>query len=86
MDFIVGLPLTLKQNDSIWITVDRLTKSNNFILVKSTYTAEDYSRIYIHVIVSLHGNPLSIISDRGAQFTSHLLKGFSKGLRYSRET
>ena len=66
--------------------VDRLTKFAHFILVKSTYTAEEYEIIYINEIVSLHGIPLSIISDRGAQFTSHFLEGFSKGFRYASET
>ena len=80
MDFVVGLPRTRKQNDSIWVIVDRLTKSSHFILVKSTYTAKDYARIQINEIVSLHGIPLSIISDRVAQFTSHFWKAFQKGL------
>ena len=47
MDFVVGLPRTRRQNDSIWVIVDRLKKSSHFIPVNSTYTAEDYVRIYI---------------------------------------
>ena len=86
MNFFVRYPRTRKQNDSIWVIVDSFTKSAQFILVKSTYTAEDYARIYIKEIMSLHGIPLSIISDRGAQFTSHFLEGFSKGFRYASET
>ena len=60
--------------------MDRLTKSALFIPVKSTYTAKDYARIYINEIVSLHGIILSIISDRGAQLTSHFWKAFQKGV------
>ena len=71
MDFVVGLPRTRRQHDSIWVIVDRLTKSAHFIPVKSTYRAEDYARLYIDEIVRWHGIPLSIISDRGAQFTLH---------------
>ena len=71
MDFVVGLPRTRKQNESIWFIVDRLTISAHFIPIKSTYTGEDYARIYINEIMSLHGIPLSINSDRGEQFTSH---------------
>ena len=71
MDFFVGLPQTRKQNNSIWVIVDRLTNSAHFIPVKSTYTDEDYARIYINEIVNLHRISLSIISDRGALFTSH---------------
>ena len=45
IDFVVGLPRDLKQNDSIWASVHRLTKSAHFIPVKFIYTAEDYARI-----------------------------------------
>ena len=66
MDFVVGLPRTWRQNNSIWVIVDRLTKSAHFIPVKSTYT----TRIYVDEIVILQGIHLSIISDGGSQFTS----------------
>ena len=55
MDFVVGLPRTRRQHDSIWVIVDRLTKSAHFIPVKSTYRAEDYARLYIDEIVRWHG-------------------------------
>ena len=48
MDFIVGLPQTLRQNYSIWVVVDRLTKYAHFIPIKSTYSMEEYSRLYIN--------------------------------------
>ena len=70
MDFVVGLPWTEKQHDSICVVVDRLTKFAHFILVMSTYSSKDYARIFIDDIVCRHGNPLSIISDRGGQFKS----------------
>ena len=65
MDFVVGLPRTRRQHDFIWVIVGRLTKSSHFIPVKSTYRAEDYTRLYIDEIMRWHGIPLSIISDRG---------------------
>ena len=65
MDFVVGFPRTQKHNDSILVIVDRLNKSAHCI-PKSTYKAEDYARIYINKIVSIHGIPLSIILDRRA--------------------
>ena len=63
MDFVVGLPKTLGKFDSIWVIVDRLTKSAHFILVKVTYNAEKLAKLYISEVVRLHGVPLSIISD-----------------------
>ena len=72
MDFVVGLPKTMGKNDSSWVIVDRLTKSAHFIPVKVTYNAEKLAKLYISEIVRLHGVPLSIISDRGTQFTSKL--------------
>ena len=60
--------------DSIWVIIDRLTKSAHFIPVKVTYNAEKLARLYISEIVRLHGVPLSIISDRGTQFTSKFWK------------
>ena len=45
MEFVVGLPRTQRSYDSIWVVVDRLTRSAHFIPVKSTYSVEDYARI-----------------------------------------
>ena len=61
MDFVVGLIRTQKSYDSIWVVVDRLTKSAHFIPIKSSYSAEDYARIFLDEIVFLHGISLSII-------------------------
>jgi len=65
MDFIVGLPLTQKGHNSIWVIVDRFTKSTHFIPVHSTYRPSDYAELYFSQIVKLHGVPHTIISDRG---------------------
>ena len=61
MDFVVGLPKTMGKYDSIWVIVDRLTKSAHFIPVKVTYNAEKLAKIYISKVVRLHGVPLSNI-------------------------
>jgi hypothetical protein len=65
VDFIVGLPLTARQKDSIWVIVDRLTKTAHFIRVHTTYSMQQYVEIYMDQIVCLHGIPKTIISDRG---------------------
>ncbi|WVZ48638.1 hypothetical protein U9M48_000059 [Paspalum notatum var. saurae] len=54
MDFIVGLPRTQKGYDSIWVIIDRLTKSAHFLPIKTHYTAATYAELYISRIVSLH--------------------------------
>ena len=76
MDFIVGLPRMSKGYDSIWVIVivDRLTKSAPFLLVDTRYSAKKYAKLYFDRIVTLHGVPLTIISDRGSVFVSHFLE------------
>jgi hypothetical protein len=68
MDFIVGLPNTFLRHDSIWVIMDRLTKTAHFLPMHTTYIAKKYAEIYLEQIVRLHGIPKTIISDRGAQF------------------
>ena len=80
MDFITGLPRSPRKYDSIWVIVDRLTKSAHFLPIRTNYSAEDYARLYIREIVRLHGIPVSIISDRGAQFTANFWRSFQAGL------
>ncbi|XP_070048959.1 uncharacterized protein [Nicotiana tomentosiformis] len=75
-----GLPRTPRKFDSIWVIVDRLTKSAHFLPAKSTDTAEQYAHLYIKEIVRLYGTPVSIISDRGAQFMANVWKKFQQGL------
>jgi len=56
---------------AVSVIVDRVTKLAHFISVVTTYTSERLAQIYIQEIVRLHVVPISIISDRGPQFTSH---------------
>ena len=69
MDFIVGLPLTARRHDSIFLIVDTMTKSTHSIPVHTTYHAPNIVRVFISEIVRLHGVPKKIISDRGSVFT-----------------
>jgi transposase InsO family protein len=80
MDFIVGLPNTSQHHDSIWVIVDRLTKTAHFISVHTTYRANRYAEIYLDHIVGLHGVPKTIISDRGAQFIAHFWEQLQEAL------
>ena len=70
MDFVSGLPLTPSKKDSIWVIVDRLTKSAHFIRICTDYSLQKLAKLYVAEIVRLHGVPVSIISNRDPRFTS----------------
>jgi hypothetical protein len=80
MDFTVGLPRTAKGYDSIWVIVDRLTKIAHFLPVRAKYTVATYAALYISRILSLHGIPKTIVSDRGPQFVSKFWEELHKSL------
>ena len=69
MDFITGLPKSKKQNDSIFVVIDKLSKAAHFIPVKSSYKAVNIVDIFLKEIFRLHEIPKEIISDRGVKFT-----------------
>ena len=68
MDFVVGLPLTGRKHDLVWVVVDRLTKLAHFLPVRTDYSLDKLAELYIKEIVRLHGIPVSIISDRDPRF------------------
>jgi hypothetical protein len=63
MDFVVGLPKNSKGYDSIWVIVDRLTKTSHFLPVKTDHPVVVYAQLYIARILSLHGVPKTIVLD-----------------------
>ncbi|GJY72633.1 reverse transcriptase domain-containing protein [Tanacetum coccineum] len=80
MDFITKLPRTSNGHDTIWVIVDRLTKSAHFIPTRETDSMETLTRLYIKEIVSRHGVPISIISDRDSHFTSRFWQSLQNAL------
>jgi hypothetical protein len=80
MDFFVGLPRTAKGFDSIWVIIDRLTKIAHFLPIKVKYLVIAYTELYIARILSLHGVPKTIVSDRGPQFVSKFWEELHKSL------
>ena len=80
MDFITGLPRSNRGHDSIWVIVDRLTKVAHFIPGKTTHAGAQLANLYICRIVSLHGVPKKIVSNRGTQFTSRFWKALHRAL------
>ncbi|GKB62233.1 putative reverse transcriptase domain-containing protein [Tanacetum coccineum] len=80
MDFITKLPKTSNGHDTIWVIVDRLTKSAHFIPTKATYSMKTLTRLYIKEIVSRHGVPISINSDHDSHFTSRFWQSMQNAL------
>ncbi|KAG8500940.1 hypothetical protein CXB51_002866 [Gossypium anomalum] len=80
MDFVSGLPLTPTKKDSVWVVVDRLTKSAHFIPVRTDYSLQKLAKLYVAGIVRLHGVPVSIISDRDPRFTSRFWRKLQEAL------
>jgi transposase InsO family protein len=80
MDFITGLLRSNRGHDSIWVIVDRLTKVAHFLPIKTTDRGQNLAELYISRIVSLHGVPMRIVSDRGSQFTSRFWESLHKAL------
>ncbi|GJU53721.1 reverse transcriptase domain-containing protein [Tanacetum coccineum] len=70
MDSITKLPKTLSGYDTIWVIVDRLTKSAHFLQIKETDSMERLTQLYLKKIVARHRVPVSIILDRDSRFTS----------------
>ncbi|GKB87961.1 putative reverse transcriptase domain-containing protein [Tanacetum coccineum] len=80
MDFVTKFPKTTSSQDTIWVIVDRLTKSAYFLPMKETDTMEKLTRQYLKEVVSRHGVPVLIISDQDSKFTSHFCKSLNEAL------
>nr|GEW64748.1 putative reverse transcriptase domain-containing protein [Tanacetum cinerariifolium] len=80
MDFITKLPKTTNGYDTIWVIVDRLTKSAHFLPMRETNPMEKLMKLYMKEVVTQHGVPVSIISDRDGRFTSLFWKALHKAL------
>ncbi|KAI3707605.1 hypothetical protein L6452_26231 [Arctium lappa] len=80
MDFVTKLPKTLRGHVTIWVVVDRLTKSAHFLAMRETLPMDKLAKLYIDEVVSRHGVPLSIVYDRDSRFTSNFWDGLQKEL------
>ncbi|GJZ31321.1 putative reverse transcriptase domain-containing protein [Tanacetum coccineum] len=74
------LPRTKSGHDTIWVVVDKLTKSAHFLATREDYCMEKLARLYIDEIIARHGVLVSIISDRGGRFTSRFWQTLQKAL------
>nr|GEV97521.1 putative reverse transcriptase domain-containing protein [Tanacetum cinerariifolium] len=72
--------------DTIWVIVDRLTKSAHFLPTKKTETMDKLTQLYLKEIVCRHGVLILIISDQNSHFTSRFWKSLQKALRTNLDT
>nr|GFB10048.1 putative reverse transcriptase domain-containing protein [Tanacetum cinerariifolium] len=80
MDFVTKLPKSSQGYDAIWVIVDRLTKSAIFTPIRETGPMDKLARIYLKEVITRHGIPVSIISDRDPRFASKFLRFFQNAL------
>ncbi|CAI5484512.1 unnamed protein product [Closterium sp. Yama58-4] len=74
LDFITGLPSTSRGHDSILVVIDKFSKMGHFIPTNATATAEATARLFFDRIITIHGIPATLISDRDPKFTSKFWK------------
>ena len=70
MNFVSGLPKIQRGHDTIWVIVDRLTKSTHYLSISMKYSLEKLAKLYLDEIIRLHGMAVSIVSDQDPQFIS----------------
>ncbi|GJT60784.1 putative reverse transcriptase domain-containing protein [Tanacetum coccineum] len=80
MDFITKLPRPSQGFDTIWVIMDRLTKSTHFLPIRENDPLDKLARLYLNRIVARYGIPASIICDRDGRFTSNFWRLFQKAL------
>nr|GFB17950.1 reverse transcriptase domain-containing protein [Tanacetum cinerariifolium] len=80
MDFVTKPPKSSQGYDTIWVIVDRLTKSAIFTPIRETVPMDKLARIYLKEVVTRHGIPVSIISDRDPRFASNFWRSLQNGL------
>nr|GEZ73605.1 reverse transcriptase domain-containing protein [Tanacetum cinerariifolium] len=80
MDFVTKLPKSSQGYDTIWVIVDRLTKSAIFTPIRETDHMDKLARIYLNEVVTRHGIPVSIISDRNPRFASNFWRSLQNAL------
>ena len=80
MDFVTHFSRTPRRYDAVWVIVDRLMKLAHFLVVRMTFTLEEFYRLYVREIVRLYGVLVSIVSDQDPKFTTHFWKSFQEAI------
>ncbi|CAI7913153.1 unnamed protein product, partial [Closterium sp. NIES-53] len=74
LDFITGLPPTNAGHDAILVVIDKFSKMGHFIPTHTTACTEETAQLFLKHIISQHGIPTTLISDRDPKFTSKFWK------------
>ena len=74
MDFVLGLPHTLRKFDSILVVVDQFFKMANFLPCSKAFDASKVAKIFFDEIIKLYGLPKTTVSDRDVKFVSYFWK------------
>ncbi|GKC53376.1 putative reverse transcriptase domain-containing protein [Tanacetum coccineum] len=80
MDFVIKLPKSSQGYDTIWVIVDRLTKSAMFTPMRETDSMEKLARMYMKEVVTRHEIHVSIICDRDLRFASNFWRSLQTAL------
>nr|GEV51569.1 hypothetical protein [Tanacetum cinerariifolium] len=80
MDFNTKLPKMTNGYDTIWVIVDRLTKSAHFLPMRGNDPMEKLMKLYMKEVITGHGVPVSIIFDRDGRFMSLFWQALHKAL------
>src|SRR5258705_3128195 len=76
-DLISQLPES-QGYDSVLVVVDRFSKMMHAMPTMTTVTAEGVARLLRDNIWKLHGLPEKVLSDRGLQFASHMMRELNR--------
>ncbi|GJP55472.1 hypothetical protein CLOM_g14425 [Closterium sp. NIES-68] len=70
LDFITGLPTTTSGHDAILVVIDKFSKMGHFIPTHTTARTKETAQLFVRYIISQHGIPTTLISDRDPKFIS----------------
>lgn len=77
MDFITNLPLVVEKN-AILVVYNRLSKMAHFVVITEKTLAEGLAQLFRDNVWKLYGLLENVISDKGPQFVTNLIKELNK--------